>query len=70
MMATRKQKPRDYYRYHFKIGNTIMHSGITQDLARRESEHKGRWPTGHIAKVGPTVTEETAREWEKTQSKA
>ena len=31
---------RDTYKYHFKKGNKIVHTGITDDLERREQEHK------------------------------
>jgi len=31
---------RDTYKYHFKRGHRIVHTGITNDLERRESEHK------------------------------
>ena len=31
---------RDTYKYHFKKGNKIVHTGITNDLERREQEHK------------------------------
>ena len=63
-------KPRNWYRYDYKIGNKIRHSGITKDPERREGEHKARWPGGHLKLVGPAVTEDTAREWEKTKKKA
>ena len=62
-------KPRNYYRYDFKIGNKIKHSGITNGLDRREQEHQQRWPNGHIKKVGPAVTQDSALEWEKTKQK-
>jgi predicted GIY-YIG superfamily endonuclease len=39
-------KRRNTYKYHFKIGNKIVHSGITKDLKRREQEHQGKWPKG------------------------
>ena len=42
---------RDTYKYQFKVGNKIMHGGITNDLDRREDEHKQTWPKGHIVKV-------------------
>jgi predicted GIY-YIG superfamily endonuclease len=61
---------RDWYKYHYKIGNKIRHSGITQDLERREQEHQRRWPGGHIVQVGRATTEEAAREWEETKHKA
>ena len=60
---------RDTYTYDFKVGNKIVHSGITKDLDRREAEHKTRWPKGHIVKVGAAKTEEGAREWETTKQK-
>jgi predicted GIY-YIG superfamily endonuclease len=60
---------RDTYKYDFKIGNKIVHSGITKDLDRREQEHKQRWSNGHIVKVGRATTEEAAREWEETKQK-
>ena len=28
------------YKYHFKKGNTIVHTGITNDIDRREAEHR------------------------------
>lgn len=61
---------RNWYRYDFKVGDVIRHSGITQDLERRETEHRNRWPGGRIVPVGPAVSEETAREWEKTKQKS
>jgi predicted GIY-YIG superfamily endonuclease len=60
---------RDTFKYHFKVGNKIVHSGITTDLERREEEHQQRWPKGHIVKVGRATTEEAAREWEETKQK-
>lgn len=55
---------RDTYKYYFKIGNKIVHGGITDDLDRREMEHQQKWPKGHINQVGRCTTEEAAREWE------
>ncbi len=63
-------KPRDTYKYHFKDGNKILHSGITNDLDRREDEHQQTWPGGHIKQVGHKTTEDGAREWEEDQDKA
>ena len=59
------QSPRNWARYQFKISNKIKHGGITKDLDRREQEHQQTWPSGHIVKIGPLVTEDTARQWEK-----
>ena len=58
-------KPRDTYKCHFKVGNKIVHGGITNDLERREREHKQEYPDGHIKQVGHRTTEEAAQEWEK-----
>jgi len=62
-------KPRNTNKYDFKVGNKIVHSGITNNLDRREQEHKQRWPSGHIVKVGNATTEEAARKWEETKQK-
>ena len=56
---------RDTYKYHLKVGNKIVHGGITDDLERREQEHQAKWPKGHIKQVGRRTTEEAALEWEK-----
>ena len=58
---------RDTYKYQYKIGNTIVHGGITDDLERREQEHRQHrgWGKGHIKQVGHRTTEEAARKWEK-----
>lgn len=63
-------KARGTYKYHFKLGQRIVHSGITDDLKRREGEHEHKWPSGHIKQVGRRTTEEAAREWEKKQPKS
>ncbi|MCH9019145.1 MAG: hypothetical protein IIA73_02085 [Proteobacteria bacterium] len=58
-------KPRDTYKYQFKVGNKVVHGGITDDLERREKERKQEWPSGHIKQVGRQTTEDAARKWEK-----
>ncbi len=40
-------KPRDTYKYYLKIKNKIVHGGITDNLERREQEHKQKWADGH-----------------------
>jgi predicted GIY-YIG superfamily endonuclease len=62
-------KPRDTYKYEFKIGNRVVHSGITNDLERREGEHQRRrgWSGGHIKQVGRRTTRDGARRWEDEQ---
>ena len=61
---------RDTYKYHFKKGKRIVHSGITEDLDRREEEHQEKWPGGHIKQIGRKTTEDAAREWEEKQKKS
>ncbi len=61
---------RDTYKYNFRIGNKIVHRGITDDLDRREEEHQQRWPKGHIQQVGRRTTEEAARDWEEEHGAA
>jgi len=61
---------RDTYKYDFKVANKIVHSGVTNDLERREDEHQQKWPKGHIVQVGNKTTEEAAREWEETKQKS
>ena len=61
---------RNTCKYHFKVGNKIVHSGRTDDLERREQEHRRTWPKGHIFQVGRRTTEEAAKKWEDRQEKA
>ena len=63
-------KSRNTYKYHFKVGQKTVHSGITNDLERREKEHQQKWPSGHIKQAGRRTTGEAAREWEEKQKKA
>ena len=59
---------RDTYKYHFKLGNRIVHTGITSDLARREEEHRrASGVNGHIEQVGRRTTRPAALEWERRQ---
>ena len=60
---------RNWNKYDFKIGQKIVHSGVTKDLERREQEHQQRWPSGHIVKVGRETTKDAAFEWEETKHK-
>ena len=49
-------KPRDTYKYQVKVGNKIVHRGVTNDLDRREAEQKARWPNAKIVQVGRRTT--------------
>ena len=55
------EMPRDTYKYHFKKGNKIVHTGIANDLDRREQEHKQtHGNSGHIKQVGRASTRDAA----------
>lgn len=59
---------RTTYRYRFWVDGKVVYCGITSDVARREREHRRRWPEGHIEQVGPPTTHEDAWNWEKRQA--
>ena len=63
---------RGTYKYHFKKGNKIIHTGITNDIDLREREHKNEpgQSKGHIKQVGVRTTYEAAFAWEREQEKA
>ena len=59
------QRKRTHYRYELKDGRRVVYRGITNDLERREREHRrGGKKFTHLQPVGPAVTMETAKEWE------
>ena len=59
---------RDTYKYHIKVGNKIVHTGITNDLHRRGREHQRDFgERSHIVQVGRAVSRESALEWEREQ---
>jgi len=53
------------------MGRKIVHSGITNDLERREAEHQQKpgQSKGHIKQVGYRTTRENALAWEREQPK-
>lgn len=66
-------RKKDTFKYHFKVGNKIVHGKITsRTLQERESEHiasgkvtnsKGKkynWSDGRIVKVGNKTDQESA----------
>ena len=60
---------RDTFKYHFKIGNRIVHTGITTDLEKCEQAHKSTFgATGHIKTVGRATTRDAALKWEGKQT--
>ena len=61
---------RDTYKYYFKRGKKILYAGITDDLERREKEHKNNIDKrGHIYQVGGITTRDAAQKWEKEQER-
>lgn len=61
---------RTAYRYHFKRGNKILHTGITNNLERKEFELQQEYGEGtHIKQVGLRTTVESAFHWKEEQRK-
>ena len=62
---------RNTYKYHFKKGTKIIHTGITNDLDQREMEHQSEsgWSKGHIKQVGYRTTRKAAFKWKQEQDK-
>lgn len=61
----------DTYKYHFKKGNKIVHTGITNDIDRKEAERR-REPgltRGHIKQIGFRTTYDAAFSWLQEQKK-
>lgn len=56
---------RDIYRYKLKVGNKVVHIGLTTDLERREREHQKEFPRAKIVKMGRRTTREAALRWER-----
>ncbi len=58
-------EPRDTYKYLYVHKGRVPHGGITNDLDRREREHRNRWPGGYLQPVGRRTTRSAARAWER-----
>jgi len=56
---------RDTYQYYFKMGNKIVHAGITCDPDFSEAKLKQRpgLSKGHIKEIGFRTTYENANAW-------
>jgi len=50
------KKPRDTYKYQFKIGNKIVHGGITDDLERASTRRNGPRATSNRLAAGRRKT--------------
>ena len=60
---------RKTYKYHFKQGHKTLYTGITDDLERREQEHRQTYGcSGHIKQVGSATTRDAALKWEREQT--
>lgn len=61
---------RKTYKYHFKMGNRILYSGVTKDLEKRERELKQEFgEDGYIKQVGRATTMDEALKWESEQAR-
>lgn len=71
-MVAHMPTSRTTYKYHFKLGNKIVHTGITNDIVRRELEHQQKpgWKNGHIFQVGHRTTRDSALSWEDEQRRS
>jgi predicted GIY-YIG superfamily endonuclease len=57
---------RDCRKYVLKKERKIVYAGITDDLKRREQEHRKSGKVfDNMEQIGRAVTEESAREWER-----
>lgn len=58
---------RNTYKYHFSGSDgRILHRGITNDLGRREAEHRRNIRRdGHISQVGRRTTHSAGLAWER-----
>lgn len=56
---------RDTYKYELRDGNRVVYVGITNDLERREAEHRAEgMDFTKIQKIGNVTTRSAAEEWE------
>lgn len=56
---------RDTYKYELRNGNRVVYVGITNDLDRREAEHRNEgMQFTSINKVGNITTRDAAETWE------
>ena len=56
---------RNTYKYRLKDGNEIVYYGITNDLERREQEHRSEGMNfTSMEKIGNVTTRDAAGSWE------
>ena len=61
--------PRDTYNYEYVVDGKVSHRGITNDPARRESEHQRNHPGGKVIVKGRAKTRRGAIAAERRQSR-
>lgn len=56
---------RNTYKYELRDGNRVVYVGITNDLERREAEHRAEgMDFTSIRKIGNVTTRDAAEQWE------
>ena len=61
---------RNTYRYRLKVGDRVVYYGFTTDLHRREQEHRRRWPSASIERIGEPTSHREAWEWAREVNRA
>ena len=58
------------FKYHLKLGSKVVFRAITNDLERRERDHRKHWGSEvRIVQVGRRTTREAALRWEREGGK-
>jgi hypothetical protein len=65
----RMSQKKDTYKYTVESGSRTVYVGVTTDLDRRAKEHRRRWPSATIRKVGLVTTRDQALAWEAKTAK-
>ena len=55
----------DTYKYKLKSGRKTVYYGITNNLGRREAEHRKTKSFGSLVKIGIVCTKKSAEFWER-----
>ena len=58
------------YKYVLKVDGKIVYRGVTNDLKRRQAEHRVRWPDGQVQRVGEKTTMEQALNWMRSDAQS
>lgn len=66
-MVKPREKARDTYIYQVKIGDRVVHMGVTTDLKRREAQHQKDFPGSRVKQIGRKSTREEALRWERAE---